>query len=180
MSSYYVTARHNESKAIVQVFAEDDHFGRHKYGYHVPAHLVAPNHETPDDAGMVVIGHKKFDKLFTPLETAMELNQHNVAGGIESFEDNKASNQVEFEAGVVLNEPEHDEDPTTRTFLLTDSCMWEAQRKNGTFYPHAIEVVDVETGQVRYIQSGARIKFVDGLISEGRDQTSYNNSHNDT
>lgn len=65
-------------------------------------------------------------------------------------------------------------DDTTRTFILTDCCMWEAQKKAGTFHPHAIEVVDIETGQTRYIQSGARIKFVEGLISEGRDQSTYN------
>lgn len=161
MSSYYVTARHNESKAIVQVFAEDDHFGRHKYGYHVPAHLVAPNHETPDDAGMVVIGRKKFDKLFTPLETEMPPE----AGSVIPLSD-----EVETQIQPIYDE----DDPRSRTFLLTDACLWEQQKKNGTFHPHAIEVVDVETGQVRYIESGARIKFVDGSISEGRDQNSYN------
>lgn len=66
------------------------------------------------------------------------------------------------------------DDPTKREFILTDGCLWEAQKKAGTFHPHAIEVVDVETGQLRFIQSGARIKFVEGKISPARDQASYN------
>ena len=64
--------------------------------------------------------------------------------------------------------------PSKKTFLLTDNCAWEANKKNSTNYPHAIEVVDVETGQVRHIKSGSRIKFVDGFITEGRDQETYN------
>lgn len=52
--------------------------------------------------------------------------------------------------------------------------MWESNKQNGVYHPHAVEVVDIETGQVRYIQSGARIKFVDGLLSEARDQATYN------
>lgn len=63
---------------------------------------------------------------------------------------------------------------TAREFILTDSCGWEANKQNGTFFPHAIEVVDTKTGQVRYIKSGARIKFVDGEITKGRDQKEYN------
>lgn len=63
---------------------------------------------------------------------------------------------------------------TARTFILTDGCMWEQNKKQGAFHPHAIEVVDAETGQVRYIQSGARIRFVEGLISDGRNQEQYN------
>ena len=61
-----------------------------------------------------------------------------------------------------------------KTFLLTDGCMWEMNKQNGTEHPHAIEVVDMETGQVRYIKCGAQIRFVSGDISEGRDQKSYN------
>lgn len=64
-----------------------------------------------------------------------------------------------------------------RIFILTDACMWEANRRQNTYHPHAIEVVDCETGQVRLIQSGARIKFVDGLISDDRGQDSYNEMH---
>lgn len=59
-------------------------------------------------------------------------------------------------------------------FILTDCCMWEQNKKAGTFHPHAIEVVDVETGQTRYIMSGAKIAFIEGKISEGRDQAKYN------
>ena len=64
-----------------------------------------------------------------------------------------------------------------RIFIVTDSCMWEANRKLNVYHPHALEVVDCETGQVRFIQSGARIKFVDGLITDSRDQDSYNKLH---
>jgi len=65
-------------------------------------------------------------------------------------------------------------DDTQRTFILTDSCMWEANKKNGTRAPHAIEVVDAETGQVRLIKSGSRIKFVEGEITEPHSQEVYN------
>jgi len=41
------------------------------------------------------------------------------------------------------------ENPSTKTFLLTDNCAWEANKKNSTDYPHAIEVVDVETGDLQ-------------------------------
>jgi len=63
---------------------------------------------------------------------------------------------------------------TNKTFLLTDGCMWEMNKQNGTSAPHAIEVVDVETGQVRYIKSGSKIMFVEGEITESRDQKAYN------
>lgn len=59
-------------------------------------------------------------------------------------------------------------------FILTDGCMWEKNKQEGTSFPHAIEVVDAETGQVRYIKSGSRIKFVEGEITEGRSQEAYN------
>ena len=58
--------------------------------------------------------------------------------------------------------------------LLTDGCMWEMNKQNGTSHPHAIEVVDIETGQVRYIKSGSKITFVEGEITDSRDQASYN------
>lgn len=73
-----------------------------------------------------------------------------------------------------MKEPKLEQDPTKRTFLVTDGCIWEQNKQHGTFHPHAIEVVDTETGQVRYIKSGALIQFIEGDISEGRDQTSYN------
>ena len=58
--------------------------------------------------------------------------------------------------------------------MLTDGCMWKMNKKNGTSNPHAIEVVDIETGQVRYIKSGSKIKFISGEISNGRNQEEYN------
>lgn len=64
-----------------------------------------------------------------------------------------------------------------RTFLLTDGCMWEMNRQRGTFHPHAIEVVDVETGQVRFIKSGAKLQLVAGEITDNRDQATYNMQH---
>jgi len=59
-------------------------------------------------------------------------------------------------------------------FIVTDGCMWEQNKQHGTYHPHAIEVVDTVTGQVRYIKSGAIIKFVQGEITDGRSQESYN------
>jgi MinD superfamily P-loop ATPase len=61
-----------------------------------------------------------------------------------------------------------------QVFMLTDGCMWEMNKVNGTSHPHAIEVVDVKTGEVRYIKSGSRITFVEGEITEGRNQEKYN------
>lgn len=62
----------------------------------------------------------------------------------------------------------------SKLFLVTDGCMWEQNKKGKTFYPHAIEVVDVETGELRFIRSGSRIQFVDGNITVGRNQDLYN------
>jgi hypothetical protein len=59
-------------------------------------------------------------------------------------------------------------------YLVTDGCMWEANKRNGTSHAHAIEVVDTETGAVRYIKSGSRITFVEGEISDLRTQEAYN------
>ncbi len=63
---------------------------------------------------------------------------------------------------------------TKKTFILTDGCMWEMNKKGNTSFPHAIEVVDAETGAVRYIKSGSRIQFVGGEITDGRSQEQYN------
>ena len=63
---------------------------------------------------------------------------------------------------------------TEKTFLLTDGCMWEMNKKQGTSAPHAIEVVDIETGAVQFIKSGSKIKFIEGDITEGRSQEKYN------
>ena len=60
------------------------------------------------------------------------------------------------------------------TYLVTGGCMWEMNKKQGSYHPHAIEVVNVETGQVQYIRSGSKIKFLEGQITETRDQDSYN------
>lgn len=61
-------------------------------------------------------------------------------------------------------------------FIVTDGCMWEQNKQNDTYHPHAIEVVNPTTGQIRYIKSGSRIAFVEGEISEGRNQGFYNKS----
>ena len=60
------------------------------------------------------------------------------------------------------------------TFILTDGCLWEMNKKGGTYHPHAIEVFDPLTGQVRYIKSGSKIRFVTGEITPARDQENYN------
>jgi hypothetical protein len=39
-----------------------------------------------------------------------------------------------------------------KTFIITDACMWEMNKQLGMSAPHAIEVVDIETGQVRFIK----------------------------
>lgn len=54
---------------------------------------------------------------------------------------------------------------TEKTFLITDGCVWEMNKQNDSFKPHSMEVVDVATGQVRYIKSGSHIRFIDGEIS---------------
>ncbi len=61
-----------------------------------------------------------------------------------------------------------------KIYLLTDGCLWEINKQNGNEHPHAVEVVDLETGAVRYIKSGSRIKFVEGEISDIRTQEAYN------
>lgn len=61
-----------------------------------------------------------------------------------------------------------------KIFILTDSCMWEANKQAGKSAPHAIEVVDIGTGQIRYIKSGSQIKFISGEISEKFSQEEYN------
>ena len=61
-----------------------------------------------------------------------------------------------------------------KVFILTDGCMWEKNKVDGTSFPHAIEVVDEETGQVRYIKSGSKIQLVDGEITVARNQEDYN------
>ena len=67
-----------------------------------------------------------------------------------------------------------DDDLFSKTFILTDSCMWEANKQKGTRSEHCVEVVDLETGQTRYIASGSHIRFVDGKITEVSTQEMYN------
>lgn len=63
-----------------------------------------------------------------------------------------------------------------KIYLLTDGCMWELNKKMGSEHPHAIEVVDCETGAIRYITSGSQIRFIKGEISDIRTQKAYNKS----
>lgn len=60
------------------------------------------------------------------------------------------------------------------TFMVIDLCMWEANKQNGRSNPHAVGVVDIETGQLRYIKSGSKIKFVSGEMTVGMNQEEYN------
>ena len=59
-------------------------------------------------------------------------------------------------------------------YIVTDGCIWERNKVEGRTDPHSIEVVDIKTGQVRYIKGGSHIKFVSGEISEKRTQEGYN------
>lgn len=52
--------------------------------------------------------------------------------------------------------------------------MWEMNKQNGKSSAHSIEVVDLETGQVRYIKSGSKIAFIEGFITESHNQDDYN------
>jgi hypothetical protein len=61
-----------------------------------------------------------------------------------------------------------------KIYLLTDGCLWEINKQMGNEHPHATEVVDLETGAVRYIKSGSKIRFVEGEISDIRTQKLYN------
>lgn len=59
-------------------------------------------------------------------------------------------------------------------YLLTDGCLWEQNKRNGTEHPHAIEVVNTKTGAVRFITSGSKIAFIEGEITDIRSQKAYN------
>ena len=59
-------------------------------------------------------------------------------------------------------------------FIVTNHCQWEANKKNKTSYTHAIQVIDQNTGEVRFIKCGSRIQFVSGDITESFSQESYN------
>lgn len=62
---------------------------------------------------------------------------------------------------------------TQKTFILTDLCMWEKNKKEGKREAHAIIVIDEETGQSRIINGGSKIRFVSGEISEPLSQEGY-------
>lgn len=166
MSTYPFMARaktRRNNGEIVSGMAIDDYFGRHQYGYKV----TGKHH---------VMRQKTFEERYEMLESTYEGNHGTWFGGSvpEMLDDSNVQDAIKAFKENKVETPDED-DPRSRTFLLTDACLWEAQKANGTFHPHAIEVVDVDTGQVRYIESGARIKFVEGSISEGRDQNKYNN-----
>ncbi len=59
-------------------------------------------------------------------------------------------------------------------YIVTDGCMWEQNKKNSTYHPHAIEVVNTKTGAIRYIKSGSQITFKKGEITDIRTQEGYN------
>lgn len=61
-----------------------------------------------------------------------------------------------------------------KIYMLTDSCMWEKNKQEGTSFGHSIEVVDIETGQVRYIRGGAKVALIEGEITETHSQEEYN------
>lgn len=65
-----------------------------------------------------------------------------------------------------------------KVYLVTDGCFWELNKQTGNEHPHSIEVVDLETGAIRYIKSGSKITFVDGDISDIRTQKVYNKQTN--
>lgn len=67
-----------------------------------------------------------------------------------------------------------------KVYILTDGCMWELNKQMDTEHPHAVEVVDTETGAVRYITSGSKIAFVEGVISDIRTQEAYNKATSQT
>jgi len=61
-----------------------------------------------------------------------------------------------------------------KVYLVTDGCFWEINKETGNEHPHSIEVVDIDTGAVRYIRSGSKISFIDGEITDIRTQKAYN------
>ncbi len=61
-----------------------------------------------------------------------------------------------------------------KIYIVTDGCMWEVNKGLDNEHPHSMEVVDLETGAVRYIRSGSRISFLSGQITDIRTQEVYN------
>lgn len=74
----------------------------------------------------------------------------------------------------LLKERKQSMNKNEEIYIVTDGCMWEQNKQNETYHPHAIEVLNIKTGQIRYIKSGSRIVFIEGEISEGRNQEAYN------
>lgn len=74
---------------------------------------------------------------------------------------------------LLFNKATHRAEPQD-PLIVTDGCMWEANKVNGTRHSHAIEVVNERTGAVRFIKSGSRIAFVSGDMSDARTQEAYN------
>lgn len=74
---------------------------------------------------------------------------------------------------IFMREIHNEED----VFILTDSCMWEANKQLNQRATHAIEVISSKTGQTRFIKTGAQIKFIDGEITEPLSQEGYNNAN---
>lgn len=66
------------------------------------------------------------------------------------------------------------ENPKKRTYIVSDLCMWEKNKREGMMSDHCIGVIDEKTGQSRFIKTGARIKFVSGDISPTLNQKDYN------
>lgn len=66
-----------------------------------------------------------------------------------------------------------------KVFIVTDGCFWELNKQTGNEHPHSMEVVDMETGAVRYIKSGSRIAFLEGEITDVRSQKEYNGKGKD-
>ncbi len=65
-------------------------------------------------------------------------------------------------------------DPKKRTYIISDLCMWEKNKREGTMADYAICVIDEKTGQHRFVKTGARIKFLSGEISPTLSQKDYN------
>ena len=59
-----------------------------------------------------------------------------------------------------------------RLFEVTDVSMWETNKEDGAFYPHAVEVVDTVTGKKRYLEVGSVIKLISGKFTTRRERES--------
>lgn len=80
----------------------------------------------------------------------------------------------EYWNAFLLGTGKIEENELTPTYILTDACMWERNKLEGTRAPHCIEVVNEATGQTHYMKTGTRIKFVSGEMTEALSQDQYN------